>query len=194
MPAPPEAAPVFRDAAVAEAVAARTKEAVAARTKASPEPQQSVMSSGLLSSIDQKLKSQGLEPSKFEAPPAPNQVEEAPKQEQTKKIELEPKVAVEKGPLFLPSTEIRIQEKPAAIEESTGLGKQPEPAQTQQVPARNQEFPRALVQGPAQLQPVAKAAEQNKPLPGQEEDLKGIFEQLKSDVDNVSKILNPFRW
>jgi outer membrane protein assembly factor BamD len=186
MPAPPEAAPVFRDAAVAEAVAARTKP--------SPESQQSAMSSGLLSSIDQKLKSQGLEPSKFEAPPTPNQVEEASKQEQTKKIELDAKVAVEKGPLFLPSTEIRTQEKPAPIEESTALGKQPEPAQTQQVTARNQEFPRALVQGPAQLQPAPKVAEQSKPLPGQEGDLKGVFEQLKGDLDNISKTLNPFSW
>jgi outer membrane protein assembly factor BamD len=185
LPAPPEAAPVFRDAAVAEAVAARTK--------ASTEPQESAVSTGLLSSIDQKLKSQGLEPSKFEAPPAPNQIEETPKQEQAKKIELEPKVAVEKGPLFLPSTEVRVQEKPSASEESTGPGKKPEPAQTQQAPTGAQEFPRALVQGPAQPQPAAKTAEQRKPLPGQEEE-KGIFEQLKSDVDNVGKILNPFRW
>jgi hypothetical protein len=148
-----------------------------------------------LSSIDQKLKSQGLEPSKFEAPPTPNQIiEETAKQEQTKKIELDAKVAVEKGPLFLPSTEIRSQEKPLSIEESTAPGKQPEPAQPQQVPARNQEFPRALVQGPAQLQPAPKAAEQSKPLPGQEGDLKGVFEQLKGDLDNINKALNPFSW
>jgi hypothetical protein len=70
-----------------------------------------------LSSIDQKLKTQGLEPSKFEAPPTPNQTDETPKQEQAKKIELEPKVAVEKGPLFLPSTELRVQEKPVGTEE-----------------------------------------------------------------------------
>ncbi|HEX2261581.1 MAG TPA: hypothetical protein VHJ56_08095, partial [Candidatus Binatia bacterium] len=186
MPAPPEAAPVFRDPAVAEAVAARTK--------TSPESQQSAMSSGLLSSIDQKLKSQGLEPSKFEAPPTPNQIEDTPKQEQAKKIELDAKVAVEKGPLFLPSTEIRTQENPASIEESTALGKQSEPAQPQQMTTRNQEFPRALVQGPAQLQPAPKAAEQSEPLPGQEGDLKGVFEQLKGDLDNISKTLNPFSW
>jgi len=185
LPAPPEAAPVFRDAAVAEAVAARTK--------ATTEPQQSAVSTDLLSSIDQKLKSQGLEPSKFEAPPTPNQIEGTPKQEQAKKIELEPKVAVEKGPLFLPSTEVRVQEKPAAIEESTGSGKKPAPAQTQQAPTGAQEFPRALVQGPAQSQSVAKTAEQRKPLPGQEEE-KGVLDQLKSDVDSVGKLLNPFSW
>ena len=195
MPAPPEAAPVFRDPAVAEAVAARTKET----TKTSLESQQSTMSSGLLSSIDQKLKSQGLEPSKFEAPPTPNQIAEAAKQEQQRKIELDAKVTVEKGPLFLPSTEIRTQdkptsEKPASIEESTALGNQAQPAQTQQASARSQEFPRALVQGPAQLQPAPKAAEQSKLLPGQEGDLKGVFEQLKGDLDNINKTLNPFSW
>jgi outer membrane protein assembly factor BamD len=185
VPAPPEAHPAFKDPATAETVAAKTK--------ASPEPQQNALSTGLLSSIDQKLKGQGLEPSKFEAPPAPNSIEETPKQEQAKKVELETKVAVEKGPLFLPSTEMRIQEKPASVEDSTGPGKKPEPPQTQPAPAGQQEFPRALVQGPAQPQPAAKTAEQRKPLPGQEEE-KGIFDQLKSDVDNVGKILNPFRW
>ena len=66
LPAPPEAHAAFNDPAVAEAAVA------AAKTKTNPEPQQDVASSGLLSSIDQKLKSQGLEPSKFEAPPYGN--------------------------------------------------------------------------------------------------------------------------
>ena len=90
LPAPPEAHAAFKDPAVAEAVAAKTK--------TNPEPQQDVVSGGLLSSIDQKLKSQGLEPSKFEAPPTANQT---PQREPVRKVELEPKVAVEKGPLFL---------------------------------------------------------------------------------------------
>jgi outer membrane protein assembly factor BamD len=187
VPTPPEAHPAFKDPATAEVVAAKTK------ASPEPQPQQDVASSGLLSSIDQKLRSQGLEPSKFEAPPAPGEIKETPKQEQTKKIELEPKVNVERGPLFLPSTEMRIQEKPASIEEPTGPVKNPEPAQTQQAPTGSQEFPRALVQGPAQPQATAKTAEQRKPLPGQEED-KGVFDQLKTDIDNVGKILNPFRW
>jgi outer membrane protein assembly factor BamD len=187
VPTPPEAHPAFKDPATAEVVAAKTK------ASPEPQPQQDVASSGLLSSIDQKLRSQGLEPSKFEAPPAPGEIKETPKQEQTKKIELEPKVNVERGPLFLPSTEMRIQEKPASIEEPTGPVKNPEPAQTQQAPTGSQEFPRALVQGPAQPQATAKTAEQRKPLPGQEED-KGAFDQLKTDIDNVGKMLNPFRW
>jgi hypothetical protein len=183
VPATPEAHPAFKDPAVAEAVAARTK--------ASTEPQPSAVSTELLSSIDQKLKSQGLEPSKFAAPPVPNQ--ETPKQEPAKKIELEPKVAVEKGPLFLPSTELRVQEKPAGIEESIDLTKKPAPAPTPQATTGSQEFPRALVQGPAQPQSVGKTVEQRRTLPGEESE-KGVLDQLKSDVDSVGKLLNPFSW
>jgi outer membrane protein assembly factor BamD len=187
VPTPPEAHPAFKDPATAETVTAKTK------ATREPPPQDGG-SSGLLSSIDQKLKSQGLEPSKFEEPPTPDQMQSTARQEPVKKVELEPKVAVEKGPLFLPSTEVRVQEKPASVETSTGLGAKPEPAQPPQTaPAGNQEFPRVLVQGPGQPQPGAKTAEQRKPLPGQEEE-KGIFDQLKSDVDNVGKLLNPFAW
>jgi outer membrane protein assembly factor BamD len=185
VPTPPEAHPAFKDPATAEVVAAKTK------ATPEPQPQQDVASSGLLSSIDQKLRSRGVEPSKFEAPPTPDQLQSTSRQEPARKVELEPKVAVEKGPLFLPSTETRIQEKPASIEGSTGPG--PEPSQTRPAATGNQEFPRALVQGPAQPQPAAKTVEQRRPVPGQEEE-KGIFDQLKTDVDNVGKMLNPFRW
>jgi outer membrane protein assembly factor BamD len=188
-PTPPEAHPAFKDPATAEMVAAKTK------TTSEPQPQQDVAGSGLLSSIDQKLRSQGLEPSKFEAPPTADQTQSTSRQEPVKKVELEPKVAAEKGPLFLPSTEIRIQEKPASIEDSTeDSTKKPDPTQAQPAPAGNQEFPRALVQGPTQPQPAARTAEQRKPLPGQQEEVRGIFDQLKSDVDSVGKILNPFGW
>jgi outer membrane protein assembly factor BamD len=187
VPPPPEAHPAFKDPATAEVVAAKTK------PKPEPQPQQDVASSGLLSSIDQKLKSQGVEPSNFQAPPTPDQMQSTSRQEPARKVELEPKVAIEKGPLFLPSTEMRIQEKSASVEASTGPGNKPEPAQTPPVPSGKQEFPRVLVQGPTQSQPVARTAEQRKPVSGQEEE-KGIFDQLKGDMDNVGKILNPFGW
>jgi outer membrane protein assembly factor BamD len=188
VPPPPEAHPAFNDPATAEAVAAKTK-------TTTPEPQQDGANSGLLSSIDQKLKNQGLEPTKFEAPPTPDQLQPTSRQEPVKKVELEPKVAVEKGPLFLPSTGVRVQEKPSSVEESTSPGKKPEPAQTQPEPTTgSQEFPRALVQGPTQPQPAAKTTVQRKPVPPGQEEEKGIFDQLKSDVDSVGKILNPFAW
>jgi outer membrane protein assembly factor BamD len=187
VPSPPEAHPAFKDPA--------TTESLAAKTKASPEPQpqQDVASSGLLSNIDQKLKSQGLEPTKFEAPPTPDQLQSAARQEPIKKVELEPKVAVEKGPLFLPSQEMRSKGNPASVEDSTSSVKKPEPAQIPPAPSGNQEFPRVLVQGPTQSQPAVRTGEQRNPLPGQEEG-KGIFDQLKTDMDSMGKILNPFGW
>jgi outer membrane protein assembly factor BamD len=187
VPPPPEAHPAFKDPA--------TTEALAAKTKASPEPQtqQDVASSGLLSNIDQKLKSQGLEPTKFEAPPTPDQLQSTARQEPVKKVELEPKVAGEKGPLFLPSAEMRSQQNPASVEDSTSSGKKPEPAQIPPAASGNQEFPRVLVQGPTQPQSAARTGEQRNPLQSQEEG-KGIFDQLKTDMDSMGKILNPFGW
>jgi outer membrane protein assembly factor BamD len=180
-PVPPEAHAAFKDAAA---------EAIAATKKASPEPSPDVVSGGLLGSIDQKLKSQGLEPSTLQATPASSQPS-AP-QEQVRKIELEPKVAVDKGPLFLSPAEIPTQGKPSAPE-SVNLEKKPEPSEKQ--PITGDQFPRTLVKGPApaQTQQAAKPTEQKR-IPGDEEESKGMFEQLKSDADNVGKILNPFRW
>src|SRR5262245_36747921 len=77
VPPPPEVHAAFKDPAVAETVAAKTK-------TTNPEPPQDVASSGLLSSIDQKLKGQGLDPAKFEAPPTANQT---PQQEAGKKVD-----------------------------------------------------------------------------------------------------------
>jgi outer membrane protein assembly factor BamD len=182
VPVPPEAHAAFKDTAAAEAIAAKVK--------TTPEPQQDVVSGGLLSGIDQKLKSQGLEPSKFEAPPAANPT---PQREPARKVELEPKVAVEKGPLFLSPTEIPAQEKVPSAGSVANPEKKAESSEKQQAPGER-EFPRTLVKGPAQPQPVAKTAEQKRPLPGLEDEPKGVFDQLKSDVDNVGKALNPFRW
>jgi outer membrane protein assembly factor BamD len=182
MPAPPEAHAAFRDPAVAEAVAATTK--------TNPEPQQDVVSGGLLSGIDQKLKSQGLEPSKFEAPPTANPT---PQREPARKVELEPKVAVEKGPLFLDPTQIPVQERTPSTGAAANQEKQADSSERQQTPG-DREFPRTLVKGPVQPQPVAKTAEQKRPLPGLEDEPKGVFDQLKDDMENVGKVLNPFRW
>jgi hypothetical protein len=183
IPAPPESHPAFGDPAVAEALAAKTK-------KTNPESQQNVVSSGLLSGIDQKLKSQGLEPSKFEAPPTPNQ---KPQQEPAKKVELGAKVAVEKGPLFLTPTEIPGQGKTSSAD-AVNPEKKAESSEKPQEPGNREEFPRTLVKGPIQPQPVAKTTEPKRSLPGQEEEPKNALEQLKGDMENVSKALNPFRW
>lgn len=183
LPAPPEAHAAFKDPAVAEAVAAKTK--------TNPEPQQDVVSGGLLSSIDQKLKSQGVEPSKFEAAPPANQT---PQPEPVRKVELEPKVGVEKGPLFLSPTQIPAQEKAPAAQAAVNPEKKADSSERQQAPS-DREFPRTLVKGPTQPQPAARIPEQKRPAPpGQEDEPKNVIDQLKGDVENVGKVLNPFRW
>src|SRR5262245_10790265 len=184
VPPPPEVHAAFKDPAVTEAVAAKAK--------ASAEPQQQdVASSGLLSSIDQKLKTQGLDPAKFEAPPTPNP---AAQQESVKKVELGAKMAVEKGPLFLTPTDIPGQAKPSSTDSVMSPENKPQPGEKQQPAGDRQEFPRTLVKGPTPPQPVAKTAEPKRSVPGQEDESKGAFDQLRNDMENVGKALNPFRW
>ena len=183
-PAPPEAHPAFKDPATAE---------LAAKPKGKPEPQQDIVSGGLLSSIDEKLKGQGFEPAKLQAPPTAEQLQATPRQEPAKKVELEPKVAVEKGPLFLAPAEIPGQGRAPSTEAPANPEKKTESADKLQAPAEG-EFPRTLVKGPTQPQSAAKATEQKPPSAGQQEETKGPFDQLRSDMDNVSKALNPFRW
>jgi outer membrane protein assembly factor BamD len=188
LPPTPEAAEVFKDPAAAQAMVAK------AQPKAAP--QESAIKGGLLDSIDQKLKSQGVEPSRPETPLPSNKAQETSKKEPSKKVELEPKVAVEKGPLFLAPAEIFAPDKATSNQEPASPEKKPEAGETQQGPDER-EFPEGLVKGPAQPQsPTAatKTAEQKKPAPGQEEDPKGVFQQIRDDLENVSKILNPFRW
>ena len=144
-----------------------------------------------MSSIDQKLKSQGVEPSKFEAAPTANQT---PQPEPVRKVELEPKVGVEKGPLFLSPTQIPAQEKAPAAEAAVNPEKKADSSERQQAPS-DREFPRTLVKGPTQPQPAARIPEQKRPAPpGQEDEPKNVIDQLKGDVENVGKVLNPFRW
>jgi hypothetical protein len=171
-----------------------------AMTKQVPEPPPSVADSGLLSSIDQKLRSQGVEPVKFESslPPAPGQENKpsVPRQEQVTKVELAPKVAVEKGPLFLSPSEAQIQVKPNASPEPTNQEKVDSPSDKATEP-EVREIPRVLVKGPSQPQTVAAAAkptEQKKPLLPDDEENKGVIDYLKQDVENIGKVLNPFRW
>ena len=194
LPPAPEAAATFSDPATKAMVAK-------AMTKEVPQPPPSVADSGLLSSIDQKLRSQGVEPVKFESslPPAPGQENKpsVPRQETVTKVELAPKVAVEKGPLFLsPSEAAQTQVKPDATPEPAKQEKVDSPSDTATEP-EVREIPRVLVKGPSQPQTVAAAAkptEQKKPLSPDDEENKGVIDYLKQDVENIGKVLNPFRW
>jgi outer membrane protein assembly factor BamD len=186
VPAPPEAAPAFRDAAAAQAAIA----------KASPSrPAQDVQTSGILGSIDQKLRSQGVEPSQFEKPPTAEEIKAAaPAQKpQPKSVELEPKLALEKGPLFL---------SPAEGARPESIGRVQEPPQSSELKSedsnRAREIPnRILVKGPVQAPAATAARSQPKPkTPGTEpdDDPKGVFDQLRQDMDSLGRALNPFRW
>src|SRR5215470_1115010 len=190
LPPAPEAAATFSDPATKAMVAK-------AMSKEPPAPPPSVADSGLLGSIDQKLRSQGVEPAKFESsvPPGQDNKPSAPRQEQVKTVALEPKMAVEKGPLFLSPPEAQTQVKPTVS---------PEPAKQEKVDSSNdkapepevREVPRVLVKGPSQPQTVAaaKPAEQKKPLPPDDEENRGVIDYLKQDVESIGKVLNPFRW
>ena len=41
---------------------------------------------------------------------------------------------------------------------------------------------------------AAKPTGQKKPLAPDDEENKGVIDYLKQDVENVGKVLNPFRW
>jgi hypothetical protein len=185
LPSPPEVAEVFKDTEAAQAAIARTQP----RT----DSEQSAVTSGLLSSIDQKLKGQGVEPGKFE--PAPAFTQTAAKPAPPREINLEPKRVVEKGPLFLSPAQV------PAIEQSASASAQKENAKTEAAKpeeAATREIPKAVLvrgpQSPTAAAPAAKPAELNKAATKSEEESKGAFDQLKQDLEGVGKLLNPFRW
>jgi outer membrane protein assembly factor BamD len=187
LPPPPEAAEVFKDAQAAQAAIARAQP--------TSEGERSAVASGLLSSIDQKLKGQGVEPGKFEPVPVITQTPAKPAA--PKQINLEPKRTLEKGPLFLSPEQV------PAIEQSTSESAQKEntktePANKPEEPATREIPKAALVRGPQQpttpAASAAKPAEQKKPSAKPEEENKGAFDQLNQDLESVGKLLNPFRW
>ena len=68
------------------------------RTRIEKGSPQNLQTSSVLSSIDQKLKAQGVAPEKFERPPTPEELKaQAAKTPQVKNVELEPKLALEIG-------------------------------------------------------------------------------------------------
>ena len=190
VPATPEAGQIFKDIAAAQARAA-------AKADAKPEPTQTVTGSGLLSAIDQKLQSQGVEPAKFNAPPVSQAKAQpsTPKPEPTQKVELEPKVAIEKGPLFLSPAEVPTQDK-AASDPDAAAEQNKKASVDKPEDSGVREIPKALIKGPSQ--PVATVAARSSepkgtPTFGDEEN-KGVFDRLREDAENLSKILNPFQW
>jgi outer membrane protein assembly factor BamD len=177
LPPPPEPAEAFKDIAATQARIAK-----ATQGQAAPESQ----TSEVLSSIDQKLKARGVESSRFEKPPTAEELKA--QKPQPKNVELEPKLALEKGPLFLSPSEAPSHDKAA-------------PNQAVKTPDRiaegaKEESPsRVLVKGPVQTQAtVARPTEPKSSSSNQDDEPKGVLEQIRQDIDNASKVLNPFRW
>jgi hypothetical protein len=180
LPPPPEPAEAFKDIAATQARIAKGTQGQAA---------QNPQSSDVLSSIDQKLKARGVEPSQFEKP---EDVKAAAAQKpQPKNVELEPKLTLEKGPLFLSPSEASAKENKEKSASNQEI-KKPESVadDAKESPAR------VLVKGPVQTEAAAgaKPAEPKRPSSNQDEEPKGVLDQIRQDIDNASKVLNPFRW
>jgi outer membrane protein assembly factor BamD len=181
LPPAPEMAEGFKDAAVIQA----------AKAKAAPQPPpQDVQTSGILSSIDQKLKAQGVEPGKLQAAPTPEETRKAVAQKPTN-IELEPKLSLEKGPLFLSPANMQAQEKPTSKPETIKPDAvKPDAVDTQDIPSR------ILVKGPVQpkASTVSTKPSETKVTSAADDPPKGVFDQIRQDMENVSKALSPFSW
>ena len=169
------------------AAAAQTQTAKAQNANApAPAAPQDVQTSGVLSSIDQKLRSKGVEPEKFDKPPTAEEIKAASVQKpRPQTVEIEPKVTLEKGPLYL---------EPAAVPAQA-----PAPsAQTERASDGNQEPPsRVLVKGPVPAQASAngpRPVEANKASASQDDEQKGMLDQIRQDIESASRALNPFRW
>jgi outer membrane protein assembly factor BamD len=181
LPPAPEAAEGFKDSAAAQALIAKTQQP--------QEPPKDVQTSGILSSIDQKLAAKGVQAGAFETPPTAEEVKTATieRSRADTTLELEPKLSIEKGPLFLGPGAVETGEKPAAIPET----KQPETAS-----ATAEVSSRVLVKGPIRTEASSTARETTtkRPSPTTDDEPTGVFDQLRQDVENATKVLNPFRW
>ena len=182
LPPPPEPAEGFKNAAM---------QPVIAKAPQTQEPPKDVQSSGVLSSIDQKLAARGVQPAQFEKPPTAEEVKAATveKSRANTTLELEPKLSVEKGPLFLNPGNVETGKETAPTTET----KQAETATAAAAP----ELPsRVLVKGPIQTQANLNPKETaiKRSATSTDDEAKGVFDQLRQDVDSVSKALNPFQW
>ena len=183
MPPPPEAHPVFGDpAAISKA-----------QTPAKPGSAPTTDTASVLNSVDEKLKSQGIDPTKVEMPvpvsAAANNHEATPPSERVKKVQLDSRLPVEKGPLFLEPGTAQPPAKAQAAEsavEKTDEHDQPPAEPSQQLPS-------AVVTGvpsrvkESTLDPKTAKPEESPQLPE-------AFDQIRKDAESLRKTLNPLSW
>lgn len=185
-PPPPQAGPVFK-AALSEGRTQAASKPVASRPDAS----------GLIANIDESLKRKGIDPAKLkeggngQVKTGEDAASSPPPPKRQEKIELEPRLATDKRPFFLDSTEYQTQEK---VREADEAGKTASPAAPQQTPPT---LPPSVVTGPRQPQreipAQLKTADQKSSEPGDEES-KGVFDRIREDLERIGKMLNPLSW
>ena len=184
LPPAPEAAAAFKDAALAQARIAKAQQS---------EAPQDIQTSGILSSIDAKLKAKGVESGKFENAPTAAEIKTASAQQpQVKKnVEIEPKMTLEKGPLFLNPTTNTPEQGKAPPTADAAASKSEEGERPAEMPSR------VLVKGPVQPQLAAagiNTADNKKSVSTSGDESKGVIDQLRQDAEGLSKVLNPFSW
>ncbi len=161
-----------------------------------PQPPSKTEANGLITNIDEKLKAKGIDPSSaptssagglttaykpvFEA-----STTSSPGQG---KVELEPRMSMDKGPLFLESGQVRVEDLDKVETDKEKIQKTTEPSK---------ELPKAVVTGPAEKPQVktAEAKPAEKKATGEPDgENKGVFDQIIQDVGRVQTLLNPFSW
>ena len=195
LPPPPEPAPALK--------AGPDGKSPASKATAAPAPD----TSSLISNIDEKLKRRGVDPAKLEeAVEAEGKTAQdrgatataRPKREA--QIQLEPRLSADKKPFFLNPKEVQLQEKSVEAETpSKALGSAPSSPAAPSPSDAPKGLPQAAVKGPPPQPVKEKPADQTslstkKKADGDEEENKGVFEQIKEDIGRIGKILNPFSW
>ena len=191
LPPLPEIAPALLRTSTPDSV-----KQVTTKSELTPSP----ASRKMMTDIDKALKQKGIEPPKVELPPSPSEAKAGPqgssRQEPEIKVELSPRLSTEKKPYLLDSGEFRVQEgdiKDAEEKTAKKGTEEKDKSQVQKSAEPLKELPQAVVKGPPQ--PVKqKLVEVTNPDEEEEEEGKGVFDQLKESMQGLGTILNPFGW
>jgi len=155
---------------------------------------------GLLDSIDKGLGRKGIETPQIgpipTGQPKGNRegVQTATRQEKQEKIELTPRLSVEKNPL-LDAGDYQLKEKPG---EAGKPGKREGSDASKQAGVQAseplKELPKGVVKGPPTHLPKERPAEITSADKMLEEEEKGAFDQISEDLKSLGSLLNPFSW